>query len=190
MAIWRNSVIQLERSRAQLLVVDVQEKLLPHITNYESVLSRVCQAIHLANTLEIPVTLSEQYPQGLGPTACAVLESAGKAEVLQKLTFSVCRDQQCAEWLARAVAQRPIVLIAGIETHVCVMQTALDLLARGACPVLLADAAGSRRALDRDVATARMSAAGVTITSVESAAFELTERCDTPLFKAVLKLVK
>lgn len=182
------SVVRLARSQAQLLVVDIQQKLLPLIHDHDGVIRASETMIRAAQLLEIPLTLTEQYPHGLGPTHPRILAAIGTPPPLQKMTFSVCGDADCLARLNQI--ERSQVLLIGIETHVCVLQTALDLLRFGMQPVLLADATSSRRESDRDIALMRMRAAGVTVTTIESAIFELTHAAGTDLFKKILALVK
>jgi isochorismate hydrolase len=104
------------------------------------------------------------------------------------MTFSFCKDSECLEQIAGLF--RPQVLLVGIEAHVCVQQTALDLVSLKMQPIVLADAVGSRRPLDYEVALRRMAAAGAIVTTVEAAIFELAQKAGTPLFKRLLPLVK
>lgn len=182
------AVARLSRTTAQLLIIDVQERLLPHIHAHESVVAQITRTLRAAGRLGVPVVVSEQNPEGLGPTHRPILEAAAAATRVTKSAFSVCRDLPAHA--ALALDTRRQVLLAGIETHVCVQQTALDLLDRGADPFVLADAVGSRRGLDHDVALARLRAAGAVVTTVESAIFELLERCDDPAFRDVLRIIK
>jgi isochorismate hydrolase len=175
-------------NRAQLLIIDIQEKLLPFIHGHAEVVAAAVKMIRAAAALEIPTTLSEQYPKGIGTTIPAIREAAGNVPRCEKLTFSFCADAVCQ---ARLAAQsRPQVLLVGIETHVCVQQTALDLLSQGMTPVVLADAVGSRRALDYSIALERMRAAGAIVTTVESAIFEMVHDSGTALFKRILPVVR
>ena len=180
--------MRLDRTTAQVLVIDVQERLLPQIHEQASVVERCVRLLRGAAVLELPITLSEQYPEGLGTTAGPIREAVGRPPDVVKSTFSVCGDEGGLSRL-KAVG-RPQVLLVGIETHVCVQQTALDLLVAGLLPVVLADAVGSRRPFDRDIALERMRAAGAIVTTVEAALFEMSVRCDTPAFKQILKIVK
>lgn len=183
------SVVRLQREQTQLLVVDIQEKLLPFIDRHESVVAQSAKLLRAADVLGVPVIVSEQYPQGLGPTHAAIREAtpAGAAHCT-KMTFSCCADEGGRAALQRT--QRRQVLLIGIETHVCVLQTALDLAAEGAVPVVLADAVGSRRDLDHRVALERMRSAGVVVSTVESVIFELVHASGTDLFKRILPIVK
>lgn len=178
----------LSRDAAQLLIVDVQQRLVPHIHDHAAVVAQVIRMMRAAAELEIPITVSEQYPQGLGPTEPAILAAAGRADHVQKLTFSCCRTPEIRARLLEH--HRPQIMLVGIETHVCVLQTAIDLLEAGCRPWVLADAIGSRRVADRDVALDFMRSAGVAVTTVESAVYQLMERAGTDLFKRILPLVK
>lgn len=183
-----SEVIQAHPSRAQLLVVDVQERLMPHIDGAEAVIAQTVRMIRAAREVRLPVTLSEQNARSLGGTVAQIAEAAGDAPRIAKMHFSVCGSKEARTRLSALM--RPQVLLCGVEAHVCVQQTALDLLGDQMEPIVLADAVSSRRPLDREVALARMRAAGVVVTTVESVIFELLERCDTDLFRRVLPLVK
>jgi nicotinamidase-related amidase len=179
---------RLERDQTQLLVIDLQEKLLPHIGGHEGVTAQTIRIIRAARELGLPTLLTEQYPHGLGRTPAAVLDAAQAAPLLEKMAFSVWREACCEAHLRKI--GRPTVMLVGIEAHVCVQQTALDLLAAGFQPFVLADAVGSRRGEDRETALARMRSAGIVITSVEAAIFEMLDRSGTELFKRLLPIVR
>ena len=179
---------RLDIRRAQLLVVDIQQKLLPQIADQVAVTAQCIKMIRAAQVLEIPLTLTQQYPQGLGETAPEIFEAAAGAPLLDKMTFSVWRESICHDRILELA--RPQVIVIGIESHVCVQQTAFDLLEAQHLPIILADAVGSRRIFDRDIALQRMRAAGIGITTVESAIFEMLERAGTDLFKSILTIVK
>jgi nicotinamidase-related amidase len=169
-----------------LLVIDVQEKLAPKIQGVEALLTNIGFLIDGAKLLGLPVQVTEQYPKGLGktvPVLAARLPAAG-----EKLAFSCCEIPSVADDFRRAA--RPKVLLCGIEAHVCVQQTALDLLALDFRVFIAADAVGSRYPIDRDFALRRLERAGCVITTAEAAVFEWTGRSDHPQFKAVSKLVQ
>ncbi len=174
--------------RTQLLVIDIQEKLFPLIHENARVAARSALMIKAARAMDVPVTVSEQYVKGLGPTIPALAEAIAGLPRFEKLAFSFCGEAPCRKQIESA--GRPQVLLIGIETHVCVQQTALDLLRDGMVPIVLADAVGSRTALDYQTALERMRSAGVIVTSVESPIFELLGASGTELFKKVLPLVK
>ena len=179
---------RLDRSQTQLLVIDLQEKLLPHISGHDAVTAQTIKILRAARELQLPTLVTEQYPQGLGRTPAAVLEAAGEAPLLEKMAFSVWREDHCREHLKRI--GRPRIMLAGIEAHVCVQQTALDLAEAGFLPFVLVDAVSSRRPSDRDVALERLRSAGVVITTTEAAIFEMLDRSGTELFKRILPIVR
>ncbi|MBL8796704.1 MAG: hydrolase [Planctomycetia bacterium] len=169
-----------------LLVIDVQEKLAPRIHGVEAMLTNIAFLIDGAKLLGLPVQVTEQYPKGLGKTVPPLAERLPAAA--EKLAFSCCAVPSVADDFRRAA--RPKVLLCGIEAHVCVQQTALDLLAQDFRVFLAADAVGSRYAVDRDFALRRLERAGCIVTTAEAAVFEWTGRSDHPQFKAVSKLVQ
>jgi nicotinamidase-related amidase len=169
-----------------LLVIDVQEKLMPLIPAADAVIRNIGFLIDCARILKVPVLCTEQYPKGLGPT---VPELARRLpDRPEKLAFSSCAAPAVVETLHREA--RPKVLLAGIESHVCVMQTALDLLARGFRVFVARDAVASRYAIDHDTALARIEKAGAIVTTAESAAFEWVGSAGPPEFKEISKLVQ
>ncbi|MBK8914534.1 MAG: isochorismatase family protein [Phycisphaerales bacterium] len=182
------STFDISIAATQLLVVDVQERLLPHIDEHERVVTQTVRMLRAARLMGLTRTLCEQYPQGLGGTDRRIGDAADGSPVLHKMTFSAARDPALLEHLRSH--RRETVLIAGIETHVCVQQTACDLHDAGLRPVLLADAVGSRRAGDHAVALEGMRAMGLTVTTVEAALYRLAERAGTELFRAMLPIIK
>jgi nicotinamidase-related amidase len=180
--------MRLLTENCQLLVIDLQERLLPVMHEREALLERADVLLRGANLLGLPVVVSEQYPKGLGPTSQAVLARVDGAPVLAKASFSVYDDPSLKAALEGN--GRTTVVVCGIEAHVCVLQSVLDLLAAGYTVVVVADAISSRQGSDVSRSLARMQAEGAVITSVESLLFELTRTSGTPLFKAISALVK
>lgn len=178
----------LDITHAQLLVVDIQARLLPHVGERTRVVLQAVRMIRAAREMELPITVSEQYPQGLGASDPRIVEAASDAARIEKVAFSVCGEPEARERIVSLL--RPQVLLVGIETHVCIQQTAFDLLGEQMRPIVLADAVGSRRVSDHEIALQRMRAAGITVTSVESAIYELMGRSGTELFKRILPLVR
>jgi nicotinamidase-related amidase len=179
---------QLDLPHAQLLVVDLQEKLLPRIVEHERLTRQIVKLLKAATTLDLDVTVTEQYPDGLGRTVPPIEELCGQVAHFEKTVFSACGDEEIERHLLKHM--RPHVLIAGVETHVCVQQTALDLLAMQMQPVVLADAVGARHTLDHQVALDHLRASGATVTTVESAIFALVHDADTEVFRKILPIVK
>ena len=181
---------QLDIERAMVLVIDVQEKLLPSIVGGERVIAAGRKLLDGAGVFELPVLATEQYPKGLGPTHATIRAALAesRARVLEKPMFSAWADGNVRE--ALLALDRPQIIVTGIETHVCVQQTALDLRSRDYDVFVCTDAVGSRGRVDHEVALDRMRQAGVLVTTVESVLFELCVRCDTARFKAMLDIIK
>ncbi len=178
----------LSRETSALLIVDVQERLMPVIHDGAAVLERIGFLADVARLLGVPVLVSEQYPQGLGPTVETLRARVPAWDPVVKVEFSCAPNPVfAARW---AALRRPQLVVAGIEAHVCVAQTALELAASGTRVFLAADATGSRRPLDAAVALDRMRAGGITVTTAEAVAFEWLRRAGTGDFKAVSALVK
>jgi nicotinamidase-related amidase len=171
-----------------LVVVDVQQKLIGLIPGHERIVWNIRRLIDGAGVLGVPVIATEQYPRGLGATVPELAERLG--EVYSKLTFSCtgCPDVDFAQSLrARGIHK---LLLAGIETHVCVQQSVLDLMAAGMRVYLAVDAVGSRGKIDHETALGRMDSAGATLTTTEAAMFEWCRVAGTPEFKKISTLVK
>jgi nicotinamidase-related amidase len=169
-----------------LLVIDVQEKLLPKIAGADLLVKNIAFLVDGAKLLGIPVQATEQYPKGLGKTVAELASRLPPAP--DKVAFSSCAIPAVVENFRRAA--RPKVLLAGIEAHVCVQQTALDLLALDFRVYIAADAVASRYPVDHEYALRRLERAGCILTTSESAVFEWTGGADHPQFKAISKLVQ
>lgn len=180
-------IVRVDRHDSALLVVDVQEKLLALIPGAPELLINAAFLLDVAKLLEIPVLATEQYPSGLGATAPTIAERLPRP-IPEKTSFSCCGaagfDEQCAR------LGRSTLVIAGIESHVCIMQTALDLLDRGHRVVVPADAIASRTAVDHEWALHRLERAGATLTTAEALAFEWLGSSSAAEFKALSALVK
>lgn len=183
------SISLMSRHNSALLVIDVQEKLLPHIRDQQRVVWNIGRLVEGAGVLSVPVLASEQYPQGLGPTVPDLARQLGS--VPSKLSFSCggCCElvAQLQELVTRGIHK---VLVCGVEAHVCVQQTALDLMADGFDVYVALDAVGSRYELDCQTALGRLDSAGATLTTTEAALFEWCEVAGTAEFKGISKLVR
>ena len=183
----------LSASKAQLLIIDIQEKLAPAMSDAGPVIAHSQRLITAARHFGVPVTISEQYPRGIGPTVDVLREAAGgEARVFDKMAFSCAQDPAIAGHLAqvREEATRNQIVITGIEAHVCVLQTALELLQSGYEVFVVADAIASRREASREIAMRRMEQAGVHPVTTEMVIFEWVGRAGTADFKAILPLIK
>ena len=170
------------------LVIDLQERLVPHMHNCDELILKNRILIKGLKLLDIPLLWTEQYPKGLGRTVSGVAELLANDIPFEKTAFSCCDD---AAILSRMqFPGKKTVLIAGIETHVCVLQTAIDLCSHGMSPVVVEDAVSSRRENDKRIALGRITGAGGRLTTVESVLFELARTAQHPSFKALSNLVK
>jgi len=170
------------------LVVDIQDKLFPHIDNNDS-LKINCQILLSGlKVLEVPIIVTEQYPKGLGSTIKDLSVLVDNFSPIEKLSFSCCGEKKFLE-AVQGYGKRNIIIF-GIETHVCVLQTVMDLIERGYHPVIIEDCVSSRKPKDRETALKRMAREGVIITTYESILFELCEVAGTDQFKQISKLVK
>ena len=170
------------------LVVDIQERLFPVMYKRDELLTRVLILLEGLKLLEIPVLVSEQYPKGLGPTLQKVLDVLEPGKSVEKISFSCCGEPDFLSQLDQR--DRKQVIICGIEAHVCVLQTVIDLVEMGFTPVVVADCISSRNPDDKKVAVERMRSEGAVITTSESLLFELTRVAGTPQFKQISRLVK
>jgi nicotinamidase-related amidase len=181
----------LKKEDSTLLVVDMQEKLMSAMPEIESrfAVKNVKILLEAARILEIPVSMTEQYPKGLGPTIEEIKESAGDCfRPIEKIVFSCARSPEFVDVLKEL--GRSSVLICGVETHVCVLQTAIDLINDGYHIYVPADAVVSRKELDWQKGIELMDKAGAVVGTTETFLFQLLERAGTDEFKQISKLVR
>lgn len=183
----RNKII-LTKDKTALLLIDIQEKILDVMANKESVINNSIQLIKGFKVLNIPIYYTEQYPKGLGLTASQLLTELDGLIPIQKMSFSCAgADNLFTKLKDNNITQ---VVIAGIETHVCVEQTALDLIANGFQVDLAANATSSRNEIDYKFALDRMRSHGVEITTTEAILFELLTIAGTKEFKEISRIIK
>ena len=179
----------LDASKASLLVIDIQERLLPAMAEADRVLAKSSILMTAARELGLPITVSEQYPKGLGRTVPQL--AANDALVFEKLSFSCWRDDVMKHHFIKLhEGGRPLVVVAGIEAHVCVLQTCVDLANAGFGVFAVTDAMSSRAPASADLAFARLRHAGVEALNTEMALIELLEKAGTPQFKALSALIR
>lgn len=171
-----------------LVVVDCQERLWPVIDGHDAVERQVAILARGARILGVPVVVTEQYPRGLGHTVAGVKDAVGDAPILEKSTFSCAGDAAFAQHLRSY--ERGTVVVTGVETHICVQQTALDLLADGYHVQIPTDGVGSRSPENKATALRRLERADAVMTCAESVLFDWMERCDVPAFKEIQGLLK
>ena len=183
----RNPII-LKKESTALLIIDMQERILPVIRNYETVLENTVKLIKGFKTMQLPIYFTEQYPKGLGPTSQIILNELEGYSAYQKMSFSCSGAENLFDELHKKKLLQ--IVVTGIESHVCVQQTVLDLIANNYQVNLAADAVSSRKEIDYNIALDRMRTLGAEVTTTESILFELLEVCGTLEFKEISKIVK
>ncbi len=178
----------LKKESTGLLIVDIQQRINAVMKYGEVVVKNTVKLIQGFKTFELPIFITEQYRKGLGPTEPQILEELDDVKIIEKLTFSCCGSTELkAQLLDKNIQQ---IALCGIETHVCVQQTALDLIANDFQVYLVRDAVSSRNKIDHKTAIERMRDEGVIITTAESVLFELLVKAKTDEFKEISKIVK
>lgn len=174
--------MRIRATQSTLLIIDIQERLLPAILEGASMIEHTAWLQQIAGRVGVPTLITEQYSKGLGPTVPVLREGVEANLILEKMDFSSAAD---GELFKRPGGERPQFVVCGCETHVCVMQTVLDLLTHGNQVFVVEEAVSSRRASDKELALQRMRQAGAQIVSREMVAFEWMERAGTELFKSI-----
>lgn len=178
----------LTRDKTALLLIDVQERILDVMMNKDSLIDNQLKLIKGFKILNTPIFFTEQYPKGLGPTINVLLEELKPLEAYQKITFSCIGAGNLFNDMKDKGIEK--VVVCGIESHVCVMQTALDLIQNDFQVSIPVNAVSSRKKEDYDAALVRYDREGVIITSVEAVLFELLENSRSDEFKQISKLIK
>lgn len=178
----------ISRDKSLLLIVDVQEKLVSVMAEPRRVIHNGALLMRAAARLGVPVVVSEQYPKGIGPTIFDLREYMPAEGAVEKLHFSCAQEPEILRRLTDSGRRQ--VVIAGIEAHVCVLQTALDLLERGFEVFVVVDACSSRRPENEALARERLAQAGVSLAATESVLFEWLGEAGTPEFKELMPLIK
>ncbi len=175
----------LKRDSSCLLLIDVQEKLAPSIMNTEALIDRCAWVVEVAQALSVPMFVSEQYPKGLGSTVPKLLSLVKDEPQIEKLAFSCMKDEDFCARLAHT--EKTQIVLIGMETHVCVLQTALDLLAMDYQVFIVVDAVGSRFPIDYQYGLKRMKQQGAYLLTAEMVLFEWLETSGTAEFKMMSK---
>ena len=178
----------LHKEEAVLVLIDIQGKLAQIVDESDFVVNNIANVVQGAKLLQVPILWLEQYPKGLGPTDERIAMHLTDQQPIEKITFSAYDTEAFVQALEQTGRKK--VLLAGIETHICVYQTAAHLLANGYEVEVLADCVSSRTAGNREVGIQKMLQLGATITSVEMALFEMQQVAKGDTFKAISKLVK
>jgi nicotinamidase-related amidase len=175
----------IQAQQSVLMIVDVQEKLAPVIHQRDKLIARVRWLGEIANELDIPILVTEQYPKGLGISVADLAGVIENSMVIEKMHFSAMQEPNFRSALKEL--QRQQVILMGMEAHVCILQTAIDLLHEGHDVFVVEDAVGSRRDSDKQTALARLRQAGVMVISTEMAAYEWLHRSGTDQFRHITK---
>jgi nicotinamidase-related amidase len=178
----------LDIEKCSLVVVDVQGKLAALMYDRETLFKNIQILIKAAKILDIPILWCQQCPNALGPTIPQIADLLADIQPINKASFSCCGDEKFISKLNSI--NRPQILLCGIETHVCIYQTAVDLREKDYCVNVIADAVSSRTLDNKQIAITKMQAIGINIYSTEMALFELLKTADHPQFKQIAKLIK
>lgn len=176
------------RDNTRTLIIDIQERLFPHIHEHETIAHNTGILIRGLQVLDVPVHVTQQYSRGLGPTIAPLEALFDSFTHIEKTAFSCCDEPGLMKIMEGST--RKYVLIAGIESHICVLQTVVDLLERKYIPVVIEDCVSSRRLSDKETAIERMRKEGAVVSTYESILFELCRYSGTEEFKAISGLVK
>ena len=174
--------------KTALLIVDIQQRIIRVINEYELVIENTIKLIKGFKALGVPIYHTEQYPKGLGPTEQSIQNELDDNDAIQKLSFSCSGAGELFDDLKKKKISQ--IVVCGVESHVCVQQTVLDLMANDFQVNVAADAVSSRRVKDYDIALSRMRQHGAEVTTTEAILFELLNVCGTEVFKKVSKIVK
>ncbi|HUV08579.1 MAG TPA: isochorismatase family protein [Spirochaetia bacterium] len=181
--------MRFRRENSLAVVIDIQERLFPHIYGHEELAQNALRLISGLKALEVPFLLTQQYTKGLGPTIPAIRDELPETEPVEKISFSCCGSPVFMGLIEKLNPE--VLFLFGIETHVCVLQTALDLQVGGRLtPVVVQDCTSSRKPNDKQVALSRLAAEGIRITTYESLLFELCRSADADAFKSISRIVK
>jgi nicotinamidase-related amidase len=183
-----NAPTMLTTDNAALLVIDIQERLFPVMHDKEKLLRNVVKLIKGVKVLELPILLTEQYPKGLGPTLPEIKELLPDVKPIEKVSFNCCDEEVFCK--ALEALKRKQVLIAGIEAHICVYQTAMALFRAGYEVQVVGDCVASREPENKLVSLLKMGALGVSPTTMEMALFELLKVAKGDKFKQISNIVK
>lgn len=175
------------KEKTSAIIIDFQERLFPVIDEKEKIENNTQILIQGLNALEIPIIVTEQYKKGLGETIAPLSSLLKEATFVDKVTFSCCDEPIFME---KIDSDKKFVILAGVEAHICLLQTAIDLKEKGYQPVVIEDCIGSRTPENKQVAITRLIQEGVLISSTESILFELCRAAGNDTFRTISKLIK
>lgn len=184
----QTKIMRINKENTLAVIIDIQERLYPFIYENEKLTENIIKLIKGLKVLGTEFIITEQYSKGLGHTVSSINELVQNDLHIEKMSFSCCGSDEFLLHLKNK--NKKNIVISGIESHVCVLQTVIDLINLGFQPVLIEDCVSSRNINDKNVAVARMRKEGAVISTYESILFELCEVSGTPVFKEISKLVK
>ena len=170
------------------LIIDFQEKLVPAIANNDEIVAKAATFCAGLKELGVPMAVTQQYTKGLGDTVAPIKEALGEFEPMEKMSFSAMGCDTFVEWV-KAQGKKTI-LVCGVESHICVLQSIIDLVREGYRVFIVADCVGSRMVYNKDYAIQRATQEGAFVTTCEGALYEMVQGAGTPHFKAISKLTK
>jgi Amidases related to nicotinamidase len=176
--------MKIQREQCAAVVIDYQERLMPVMRDMESLIKRSAILLKGLRELEVPICMTQQYTKGLGMTVPEITEAIGSEEYIEKIEFSSCTA------VFEQIREKKYVIICGIEAHICVLQTVIELKENGFVPVVVVDCLSSRNELDMKIALKRMRAEGAILTTSESILFELLGKAGTPTSKVIQGLIR
>ena len=176
--------MKIERNETAALVIDYQEKLVPVMHEKDNLIRNSSLLLAGLELLGIPMVVTQQYTKGLGMTVAEIVDAARTEEYVDKISFSAY------ECVKEQIKDKKFIIVCGIETHICVLQTVLDLIAEGYIPVVVADCISSRKAIDKKMALKRMRDEAAIVTTYESVLFELLKVAGTEESKRIQRLIK
>ena len=176
--------MRIEREHVAAIVVDYQEKLVPVMNDKDILLHNSCMLLEGLKALDVPMVITQQYTKGLGMTVQEIFDATGVTEYIDKISFTA---YDCVKEKLRA---KKFIIVCGIEAHICVLQTVIDLKEAGFVPVLVADCISSRKESDKQVALERARQEGAIVTTYESLLFELLKVAGTETSKKIQKLIR
>ena len=170
------------------VLIDIQDRLFPHLYEKDILLDNSLKLINGLRTLDIPITVTQQYSAGLGPTIAPIINTFSEFKYLEKNSFSCCDEPAFRDLISQQ--KKHFIILFGIEAHVCVLQTCIDLLDSGLIPIVIEDCISSRKSLDKKIAIDRMRQEGARIASYESILLELTRKAGNERFKSISRIIK
>ena len=176
--------MRIQKEQCAAVVVDYQERLMPVMREKENLIKRSVILLKGLRELGVPICMTQQYTKGLGGTIPEITEAIGTTEYIEKIEFSSC------DVVYESIKEKQYAIVCGIEAHICVLQTVIDLKAKGFVPVVVVDCLSTRNEQDMKIALKRMRAEGAILTTSESILFELLERAGTPTSKVIQQLIR